>query len=260
MVRRVHREQLVALGGGRTLLMQATHPVAFAGFFAHTGALDEPYERLQPHRAGHGPDRLRPAGAGGARDAARARDAPPGPRRPGRAGGPLRRPGRRTPPTTRRCCSGSWPASPTPRCWPTSATSPACRTASATATGRTTGSSAGSSASPATRCPPTTRAFASTWTAWSRATRCTSRPRPASWRCRSSCARRSPAGPPAARALQLRDGRPAAGPAAPRVRLLVGPGARDRAAHGRGVHAPGRPAAAAAPRAARVERAPGEAA
>jgi uncharacterized protein (DUF2236 family) len=46
MVRRVHREQLVALGGGRTLLMQATHPVAFAGFFAHTGALDEPYERL----------------------------------------------------------------------------------------------------------------------------------------------------------------------------------------------------------------------
>ena len=46
MVRRVHREQLVALGGGRTLLMQAAHPVAFAGFFAHTGALDEPYERL----------------------------------------------------------------------------------------------------------------------------------------------------------------------------------------------------------------------
>jgi len=46
MVRRVHREQLIALGGGRTLLMQAAHPVAFAGFFAHTGALDEPYERL----------------------------------------------------------------------------------------------------------------------------------------------------------------------------------------------------------------------
>ena len=46
LVRRVHREQLVALGGGRTLLMQAAHPVAFAGFFAHTGTLDEPYERL----------------------------------------------------------------------------------------------------------------------------------------------------------------------------------------------------------------------
>jgi uncharacterized protein (DUF2236 family) len=46
MVRRVHREYAVRLAGPRTLLMQATHPVAFAGFFAHTGALDEPYERL----------------------------------------------------------------------------------------------------------------------------------------------------------------------------------------------------------------------
>ncbi len=46
MVRRVHREQMVAFGGARALLMQAAHPVAFAGFFAHTGALDEPYERL----------------------------------------------------------------------------------------------------------------------------------------------------------------------------------------------------------------------
>jgi uncharacterized protein (DUF2236 family) len=45
MVRRVHREYAVRLGGPRTLLLQATHPVAFAGFFAHTGALDEPYER-----------------------------------------------------------------------------------------------------------------------------------------------------------------------------------------------------------------------
>ena len=46
MVRRVHREYVVRLAGPRTLLLQATHPVAFAGFFAHTGALDEPYERL----------------------------------------------------------------------------------------------------------------------------------------------------------------------------------------------------------------------
>jgi uncharacterized protein (DUF2236 family) len=46
MLRRVHREQVVALAGPRALLMQAAHPVAFAGFFAHTGALDEPYERL----------------------------------------------------------------------------------------------------------------------------------------------------------------------------------------------------------------------
>jgi len=46
MIRRVHREHVVALAGPRALLMQAAHPVAFAGFFAHTGALDEPYERL----------------------------------------------------------------------------------------------------------------------------------------------------------------------------------------------------------------------
>ncbi|MBA2516676.1 MAG: DUF2236 domain-containing protein [Solirubrobacterales bacterium] len=46
MLRQVHREFAVALSGQRALLMQATHPVAFAGFFAHTGALDEPYERL----------------------------------------------------------------------------------------------------------------------------------------------------------------------------------------------------------------------
>ena len=47
MLRRVHREVAVALSGPRALLMQAAHPVAFEGFFAHTGALDEPYERLR---------------------------------------------------------------------------------------------------------------------------------------------------------------------------------------------------------------------
>ena len=47
MVRRVHREQVVGLGGPRALLMQAAHPLAFAGFFAQTGSLDEPYERLR---------------------------------------------------------------------------------------------------------------------------------------------------------------------------------------------------------------------
>ena len=46
MVRKVHGEFAVRVAGPRTLLLQATHPVAFAGFFAHTGALDEPYERL----------------------------------------------------------------------------------------------------------------------------------------------------------------------------------------------------------------------
>lgn len=54
MIRRVHREQVVALAGPRALLMQAAHPVAFAGFFAHTGALDEPYERL--HRTAEAVD------------------------------------------------------------------------------------------------------------------------------------------------------------------------------------------------------------
>jgi uncharacterized protein (DUF2236 family) len=54
MIRRVHREQVMALAGPRALLMQATHPVAFAGFFAHTGALDAPYERL--HRTAQAVD------------------------------------------------------------------------------------------------------------------------------------------------------------------------------------------------------------
>src|ERR671933_77806 len=47
MIRRVQRESVIALSGPRTLLMQAAHPVAFTGFFAHTGALDDPYGRLQ---------------------------------------------------------------------------------------------------------------------------------------------------------------------------------------------------------------------
>jgi uncharacterized protein (DUF2236 family) len=47
MIRRVQRESAIGLAGPRTLLMQAAHPVAFAGFFAHTGALDDPYARLQ---------------------------------------------------------------------------------------------------------------------------------------------------------------------------------------------------------------------
>jgi uncharacterized protein (DUF2236 family) len=46
MIRRVHREQVVAPYGRRALLMQAAHPLAFAGLMAHTSALDEPYKRL----------------------------------------------------------------------------------------------------------------------------------------------------------------------------------------------------------------------
>jgi uncharacterized protein (DUF2236 family) len=47
MVRRVHREQAVALGGPRALLMMGAHPVAFEGFFNATGSLTDPYARLE---------------------------------------------------------------------------------------------------------------------------------------------------------------------------------------------------------------------
>jgi uncharacterized protein (DUF2236 family) len=47
IIRSVHREQIVALSGPRALLMQAAHPVAFAGFFMSTGALEDPYPRLR---------------------------------------------------------------------------------------------------------------------------------------------------------------------------------------------------------------------
>jgi uncharacterized protein (DUF2236 family) len=46
MIRRVHREKVVFLYGRRALLMQAAHPLAFAGLMAHTGSMDAPYERL----------------------------------------------------------------------------------------------------------------------------------------------------------------------------------------------------------------------
>ncbi len=47
VIRRVHRERVMALSGGRSLLLMAAHPVAFEGFFAQTTSLKEPYERLQ---------------------------------------------------------------------------------------------------------------------------------------------------------------------------------------------------------------------
>ncbi len=46
LVRRVHGERIVGLAGPRALLMQAAHPLAVSGLLAHSGALDEPYERL----------------------------------------------------------------------------------------------------------------------------------------------------------------------------------------------------------------------
>lgn len=47
MLRRVNRETVVGLAGMRSLLMQAAHPVAFAGFFEATTMLSEPYPRLE---------------------------------------------------------------------------------------------------------------------------------------------------------------------------------------------------------------------
>jgi uncharacterized protein (DUF2236 family) len=47
MLRRVNREMAVGLAGPRALLMQAAHPVAFAGFFEATTMLAEPYPRLE---------------------------------------------------------------------------------------------------------------------------------------------------------------------------------------------------------------------
>ena len=46
MLRRVHRESVVALAGPRALLMQAAHPEAFDQFIMRTGSLDDPYGRL----------------------------------------------------------------------------------------------------------------------------------------------------------------------------------------------------------------------
>ena len=68
MLRRVIRETVVAFSAPRTLLMQAAHPVAFAGFFAHTGSLDDPYARL---RRTAGPNGIRPPRPGSRAPAAR---------------------------------------------------------------------------------------------------------------------------------------------------------------------------------------------
>src|SRR3954447_23032554 len=47
LLREVVGHKLTGLSGPRALLVMAAHPVAFQGFFAHTGALDDPYARLK---------------------------------------------------------------------------------------------------------------------------------------------------------------------------------------------------------------------
>ncbi len=46
MIRRVMGERAVSFSGGRSLLMQAAHPLAVAGLLAHSDSLEDPYERL----------------------------------------------------------------------------------------------------------------------------------------------------------------------------------------------------------------------
>jgi uncharacterized protein (DUF2236 family) len=46
LLRQVVGHRVTGLSGPRALLLMAAHPVAFQGFFAHTGALDDPYQRL----------------------------------------------------------------------------------------------------------------------------------------------------------------------------------------------------------------------
>jgi uncharacterized protein (DUF2236 family) len=47
VIRLVHRNKIMALAGPRALLMQAAHPIAFAGFFASTENLRDPHARLR---------------------------------------------------------------------------------------------------------------------------------------------------------------------------------------------------------------------
>lgn len=47
MLRKVHREQVMILAGGRALLLMAAHPVVFEGFFAATSAKGDPFARLE---------------------------------------------------------------------------------------------------------------------------------------------------------------------------------------------------------------------
>lgn len=46
LIRRVHRELIVAFSGARALLIQAAHPVMFEGFYDRTGGLGDPHGRL----------------------------------------------------------------------------------------------------------------------------------------------------------------------------------------------------------------------
>ena len=115
MLRRVHRESVVALSGPRALLMQAAHPSPSRAS-SPTPARSTSPTSGSPHGAGAWTRSAsaRRADADRATRRVRAMHAPR-PRRHARAGRPL--PGRDAvrAPTTPSCCCGSSPASPTPR-------------------------------------------------------------------------------------------------------------------------------------------------
>ena len=46
-IRRVHREGVLLLGGGRALLLQLAHPLVAAGVAEHSGFKSDPFERLR---------------------------------------------------------------------------------------------------------------------------------------------------------------------------------------------------------------------
>ena len=70
--RRVVREQVLMIGGGRALLMQAAHPLVAAGVMEHSAYREEPWRRLERHHERGLGDRLREPARGG-RAAARVR-------------------------------------------------------------------------------------------------------------------------------------------------------------------------------------------
>ena len=254
MLRRVHREFAVALSGPRALLMQAAHPVAFEGFFAHSGALDEPYERLRRTAAV-----MNTIGFGERADADRAT------RRVramhGKVRGELERPpgafrrARRSPPTTRSCCCGCWRRSSTRRWSSTTSTSQSLSQAEREAYWQDYRVIGGLFGLQDHEMPADIRAFDDymrgmlegddlfvTSAARELALQIVMRPPvPLTKR-------------PGARGRELRHGRAAAGDAAPAVRPDVGSAARAHAARRRGVRQARARAARAGAAAVRVER------
>ena len=219
--------------------MQAAHPVAFAGFFAHTGALDEPYERLARTARVMDLDRLRrPAEDADRLTAPRARHAPPRARRAGRAGRAASRPARPTRPTI-----------PALLLWILAALVDSAAVVyqryvrraeprrARRAVGRLPRRRAPVRPARDATCPATGDDFEAYMARHGRGrATCTSPTRRASWRSRSSCARRSRCAlrPLLELANQITVGLLPAAPAPP-VRLRVGPGARGRGARRRRV-------------------------